>query len=163
MKKINLLLAVFIFGNSFAQLKKIELTNDEIQFIAKNQVGLSEPSEKMMKEHNQLDKTIFIFEISNNSSILYRNSLRNWNPINLIHQESGRTKLALCFNYNDLSQDVILELLEKNEWKLKKMGDSKFICNNDFPIIKFNKETNNYQSNDILKNKLVTKIYKIVD
>lgn len=162
MKKFLLVVIVISSNFSFAQMKKVELTNEEVQFIAENRAGgvFSEPNKEQTIKMMDINNTLHFFEISYKGNIIYRESFQRWNPFGSLYSQSKRTNASLCFNYNDLNSDLILQLLENSKWKSKKLENSKFICNDDFEIFK----KNNDKSISVSQiDQLEIKVYKIVD
>lgn len=139
MKKTFLLFALLILNWTFAQnFRKAELTSDEVNFIAANRAGgiLSEPNETQTNKVVDLNKTIYFFEISENGRVLYRESLRRWNPFDNSFSDYSRERPTLCLKFADVAADVSLKLLEDNNWKLQKAGNSKFLCNRGLELFK---------------------------
>ena len=62
---------------------------------------------------------------------------------------------------NDLDGEDVMKLLESRDWKLKKNDESRYVCNSEYKIFSFDENTEKYIPNQILKDRIITKIYKI--
>lgn len=158
-KVIILMFFTFITVLNAQVYKKVELTPEETHFISTNRAGgfFGERNEKSTNDIININNTLFFFEILHNNKIIYTESLRRWNPFDPILL-SSRENPAICFKYSDISSDVILQLLEDKKWKVNKVGESRFVCNNSFSIFR------DKEKGIINNNKDFTiKLYKLVE
>lgn len=149
---------------SYGQLKKVELSQDEINFIAFPKVDSFGIDPKDFEKMVSINKTPFIFEVVYNNKVLYVGTIAKWYyKTSVFIDESLRAVLSLCLNYSDLSSDVILELLENSDWQTQKTDTGKkYICIKGHKIFNHVRGTN-FEINDLLKDKIKIKIYKLIE
>lgn len=165
MKKAVLFLSLLGMCNlSFGQIRKIELTRDEIDFIAVPKRGIFGIDEKAVIYNVNQNKNIYSFEIEYNGKVLYRGTVNKWNSVeHSISEELGRTRVGVCFKYADLPSDVILELLENRSWKSDTVNNEKMVCNGEYKVFKqdLSSDDRKYIPNHIIKGKIKTKLYRL--
>ena len=165
MKKIVFFAALLFSAFSYSQLKKVELTNDEIDFIANckdNPLAFNPLDDKYFDQIMSLNNTPFIFEISYKGKVLYTGTLNKWFYKYDLMEEDARRKISFCFRYSDLDNDIITELLEDGNWKSEKTNTSKYICRSNHELFSLN-EKRKFILNDVFNNKIKVKLYKIIE
>lgn len=159
MKKAILLFGLLSGIFTFGQVKKTEITKDELEFIAYDKHSLLEGiAPKDLKRIVELNNTLFITEHSYNGEILFREAIKKWSPMYVSLNSSNRTNNHICINYNKIPSDLVLELLENN-WESIKSDSDKYICIKDFQVIDVSKY--GVKINNLYKNLITTKIYKL--
>ena len=164
MRKTILLIGLLGSISVFGQMKKIEASSEEIDFIASSKVSvLGEIDSELVNKNLSLNDNIFIFELQNKEGrVLYRGTINKWYPFDYsLHIESSRSIVGFCLKTNDLDGEDVMKLLESRDWKLKKNDESRYVCNSEYKIFSFDENTEKYIHNQILKDRIITKIYKI--
>ena len=164
MKKIIFLAALLFSAFSYSQLKKVELTPDEIDFIANNKANILGESldNKDFDRIMSLNNTIFVFEILYKDKPLYTGTINKWYYKYDLMGDTQRKKISFCFRYSDLDNDIITELLEDGNWKSEKTNTSKYICRSNHELFSLN-EKRKFILNDVFNNKIKVKLYKIIE
>lgn len=165
MKKVILFLALFCATLSYGQLKKVELTPEEVDFIAdcKNNPFAGGLSDGDFNKIMSLNNTIFIFEVIYKEKVLYTGTLNKWFYDCELTAESSRKRISFCFNYSDLDSDIIESLLETNNWKIKNTSISKYICClNSYELFILNNKRK-FILNEVVKDKIKFKLYKLIE
>lgn len=164
MKKIIFFAALLFSTFSYGQLKKVELTPDEIDFIANNKANIFGESldNKDFDRIMNLNNTIFVFEILYKDKPLYTGTINKWYYKYDLIGDAQRKKISFCFRYSDLDNDIITELLESKTWDAEKTDTSKYICKANHELFTLSKNKK-YILNDVVKDKIKVKLYKIVE
>lgn len=164
MKKIIFFAALLFTAFSYGQLKKVELTPDEIDFIANNKANIFGEilDNKDFDRIMNLNNTIFVFEILYKDKPLYTGTINKWYYKYDLIGDAQRKKISFCFRYSDLDNDIITELLESKTWDAEKTDTSKYICKANHELFTLNK-SKKYILNDVVKDKIKVKLYKIVE
>ena len=164
MKKIIFFAALLFSAFSYGQLKKVELTPDEIDFIANNKANILGESldNKDFDRIMSLNNTIFVFEILYKDKPLYTGTINKWYYKYDLMGDTQRKKISFCFSYSDLDNDIITELLESKTWDAEKTNTLKYICKANHELFTLNK-SKKYILNDVVKDKIKVKLYKIVE
>ena len=164
MKKIIFFAALLFSAFSYGQLKKVELTPDEIDFIANNKANIFGESldNKDFDWIMSLNNTIFVFEILYKDKPLYTGTINKWYYKYDLMGDTQRKKISFCFRYSDLDNDIITELLESKTWDAEKTDTSKYICKANHELFTLSKNKK-YILNDVVKDKIKVKLYKIVE
>lgn len=164
MKKIIFFAALLFTAFSYGQLKKVELTPDEIDFIANNKANIFGESldNKDFDRIMNLNNTIFVFEILYKDKPLYTGTINKWYYKYDLIGDAQRKKISFCFRYSDLDNDIITELLESKTWDAEKTDTSKYICKANHELFTLSKNKK-YILNDVVKDKIKVKLYKIVE
>lgn len=164
MKKIIFFAALLFSAFSYGQLKKVELTPDEIDFIANNKANIFGESldNKDFDRIMSLNNTIFVFEILYKDKPLYTGTINKWYYKYDLMGDAQRKKISFCFRYSDLDNDIITELLESKTWDAEKTDTSKYICKANHELFTLSKNKK-YILNDVVKDKIKVKLYKIVE
>lgn len=164
MKKIIFFAALLFSAFSYGQLKKVELTPDEIDFIANNKANILGESldNKDFDRIMSLNNTIFVFEILYKDKPLYTGTINKWYYKYDLIGDAQRKKISFCFRYSDLDNDIITELLESKTWDAEKTDTSKYICKANHELFTLSKNKK-YILNDVVKDKIKVKLYKIVE
>jgi hypothetical protein len=164
MKKIIFFAALLFSAFSYGQLKKVELTPDEIDFIANNKANILGESldNKDFDWIMSLNNTIFVFEILYKDKPLYTGTINKWYYKYDLMGDAQRKKISFCFRYSDLDNDIITELLESKTWDAEKTDTSKYICKANHELFTLSKNKK-YILNDVVKDKIKVKLYKIVE
>lgn len=164
MKKIIFFAALLFSAFSYGQLKKVELTPDEIDFIANNKANIFGESldNKDFDRIMNLNNTIFVFEILYKEKPLYTGTINKWYYKYDLIGDAQRKKISFCFRYSDLDNDIITELLESKTWDAEKTDTSKYICKANHELFTLSKNKK-YILNDVVKDKIKVKLYKIVE
>ena len=164
MKKIIFFAVLLFTAFSYGQLKKVELTPDEIDFIANNKANIFGESldNKDFDRIMNLNNTIFVFEILYKDKPLYTGTINKWYYKYDLIGDAQRKKISFCFRYSDLDNDIITELLESKTWDAEKTDTSKYICKANHELFTLSKNKK-YILNDVVKDKIKVKLYKIVE
>lgn len=165
MKKMILFLVLFCATMSYGQLKKVELTPEEVDFIAycKNNPFAGGLSDEDFNKIMSLNNTIFIFEVIYKEKVLYTGSLNKWFYDCELTAESSRKSINFCFNYSDLDSDIIEDLLGTNNWKIEKTSISKYMCClNSYDLFILNNKRK-FILNEVVKDKIKFKLYKLIE
>lgn len=165
MKKIILFLVLFCATMSYGQLKKVELTPEEVDFIAycKNNPFAGGLSDEDFNRIMSLNNTIFIFEVIYKEKVLYTGTLNKWFYDCELTAESSRKSINFCFNYSDLDSDIIEDLLGTNNWKIEKTSISKYMCClNSYDLFVLNNKRK-FILNEVVKDKIKFKLYKLIE
>lgn len=165
MKKMILFLVLFCATLSYGQLKKIELTPEEVDFIAycKNNPFAGGLSDEDFNKIMSLNNTIFIFEVIYKEKVLYTGTLNKWFYNCELTAESSRKSINFCFNYSDLDSDIIEDLLGTNNWKIEKTSISKYMCClNSYDLFILNNKRK-FILNEVVKDKIKFKLYKLIE
>ena len=165
MKKMILFLVLFCATMSYGQLKKVELTPEEVDFIAycKNNPFAGGLSDEDFNKIMSLNNTIFIFEVIYKENVLYTGTLNKWFYDCELTAESSRKSINFCFNYSDLDSDIIESLLETNNWKIEKTSISKYMCClNSYDLFILNNKRK-FILNEVVKDKIKFKLYKLIE
>ncbi len=164
MRKIILLMAMLFCAYSYGQLKKVELTQDEINFIGVSKGSfLGKISDEDFDKLVSLNKTPIVFEFLFKDKIIYVGTINKWGYNYSASSEIGRTRVDFCFNYSDLDSETVMELLENSRWEAEKTATSKYICRRDFEIFSYDGNKKKVIVNDVIKDKIKVKLYKIVE
>ena len=164
MKRIIVLTFLLLLSSaSFGQYNKVELTPEEIQFLAQPKMSiLSNINADNFITMLDLNETPFLFEISKSNVVLYRGTINKWYEMEAnINNELSRTRVGLCLKLNDIGADNALKIVESYKWSIKEKFDQKYICNSSFEIFN-DKDRNNITINNILDGEIETKVYKLV-
>lgn len=164
MRKILLSIALGLSLFSYGQFKKVELTQDEIQFIAINKGNnfASSISDENFEKLISLNKTPIIYEFIYDNKVIYIGTLNRWYYDNSdFSKEPNRIKASFCLDYSSLDSDLILNILEDRKWKSVKTAQMKSICRDKFELFTF-KQGKAYV-NDVVKDKITIKFYKLVE
>ena len=165
MKKIILFLVFFCATMSYGQLKKVELTPEEVDFIAycKNNPFAGGLSDEDFNKIMSLNNTIFVFEVIYKEKVLYTGTLNKWYYDCELTAESSRKSINFCFNYSDLDSDIIEDLLGTNNWKIEKTSISKYMCClNSYDLFILNNKRK-FILNEVVKDKIKFKLYKLIE
>lgn len=165
MKKMILFLVLFCATLSYGQLKKVELTPEEVDFIAycKNNPFAGGLSDEDFNRIMSLNNTIFIFEVIYKEKVLYTGTLNKWFYDCELTAESSRKSINFCFNYSDLDSDIIEDLLGTNNWKIEKTSISKYMCClNSYDLFVLNNKRK-FILNEVVKDKIKFKLYKLIE
>lgn len=165
MKKMILFLVLFCATMSYGQLKKVELTPEEVDFIAycKNNPFAGGLSDEDFNKIMSLNNTIFIFEVIYKEKVLYTGTLNKWFYNCELTAESSRKSINFCFNYSDLDSDIIEDLLGTNNWKIEKISISKYMCClNSYDLFILNNKRK-FILNEVVKDKIKFKLYKLIE
>ena len=165
MKKMILFLVLFCATLSYGQLKKVELTPEEVDFIAycKNNPFAGGLSDEDFNKIMSLNNTIFIFEVIYKEKVLYTGTLNKWFYNCELIAESSRKSINFCFNYSDLDSDIIEDLLGTNNWKIEKTSISKYMCClNSYDLFVLNNKRK-FILNEVVKDKIKFKLYKLIE
>ena len=165
MKKMILFLVLFCATMSYGQLKKVELTPEEVDFIAycKNNPFAGGLSDEDFNKIMSLNNTIFIFEVIYKEKVLYTGTLNKWFYNCELTAESSRKSINFCFNYSDLDSDIIEDLLGTNNWKIEKTSISKYMCClNSYDLFILNNKRK-FILNEVVKDKIKFKLYKLIE
>lgn len=164
MKKTTLTLAfIFLSAIVFAQIEKVELTKEEVQYIAESQKSaFGGASDDKILKSVELNKTLFFFEIVNEDEVLYSETIKRSSPAGF-GMELDRTYVSFYLNYKNISPDLALNLLENQNWELIKIKGERFIRNIKFKIFKRKRGEDgyNYYPNDEFEG-LEIKLYKLI-
>ena len=165
MKRMILFLALFCATLSYGQLKKVELTPEEVDFIAycKNNPFAGGLSDEDFNRIMSLNNTIFIFEVIYKEKVLYTGTLNKWFYDCELTAESSRKSINFCLNYSDLDSDIIEDLLGTNNWKIEKTSISKYMCClNSYDLFILNNKRK-FILNEVIKDKIKFKLYKLIE
>lgn len=165
MKKLIVLVSIFLGTFSYSQMQKIELTPEEINFISKPKVNsLAKISDENFNKIIAENNSIYMFEIIKDDKVLYRGTVNKWCPfIVTMSGELGRSSVGLCLKLSDIGLENSIIIIEKSyDWKIKKIAGNKYLCNSSYDI--FNeRDYKNIKLNHILDGVIETKIYKVVN
>lgn len=161
MKKNTFLLIFIIFNTlSYAQeIKRVELTSDEIKYLEKSIATLNKVTDKQMEEATKNNLINFDFEILFEDEPIYRGVINK--PSFSIGFGDGiyRTEFGFCIPYEKLDTNTILELIENRKGtKIESESGKKYICNGGYRLF----DLTTRKLNDKLSEKLRIKIYKLI-
>ncbi len=163
--KVFLLLFLYCFtiNTISAQLTRIELNHQELEYLATDYKSKLSPSEQdfCMAIKNRLIS--FEFAIIYNDTTLYIGTIDKPNYTKK-NYHNIRRYVSFCLPYDSLDTFTKLEILENDRLNLFKTEDgSKFFWVDDYELFSYNSQTKDLQLNDKIASKITIKFYKIVN
>lgn len=165
MKRLFLTIVLVVTTSTIysQSLKIVELSNEEIQYLSKNQKSmLGGVDVKQIANSVEFNKTLFFFEILNDGKVLYKEAIKRSSPVGY-SMELDRLNVSLCLRYKDISPELALNLLEDSKWKLLKFENERFISNSNFKVViqKVGNKITYHPNNEI--DGLEVKLYKLIE
>lgn len=181
MKKIVLLLTLFIVGSISGQIKKIELDNDEINslgtVIYSSNVSHNKFTNEEIQKYNLENTLAYLVEFVHENKVINKILLN----INKIVYENGNTETTVkkknyypCFETSKITNDLTFSLMKTNKWYVTKNPENERICYSHkvnykgFKILEtkdnsyFNRNKK-YTTVNLANGKIEVKIYKLIE
>lgn len=159
-------------GTVNGQIKKVEVSNDEINALGRIMYSYSLSGNKFTNEEIQkynLENTLaYLVEFIYENKVINRPLFK----LNKVVYKDGRTETAVkefysypCFNVSEITNDIAFSLLKTNKWYITENPENENICYsaNTFGLKFIQSNNKKWTTINLADGKIALKIYRLVE